>query len=379
MLSWIWTSLNFNLKIEENLVKWTSIVKRNTIVSSIYSDTISLQDYSFIDVSGYKKLINQEYAQGKIAIIDRSLLDSLFKVIKKYPEGHDFILCDVFFESPTEDDPALASTISSIGNTLFPYQYVGDSIIFPTLSNIPSAYSGYNSSSGIGLTDSFLKYTLIENDTNVGISLKMYLEMHDVKVKEILGLVWIDGRPALNTSILDIKLEPGVLTDDEGFSKVIPLEEVLSLKNDSLISDLFIKGKIVVIGDFKDDLHKSIYGAMPGALIIVNTFEAIRRGDVFIKWTLLLFLLVGYTAISYYIFYYRGGMVEHRIKRFSYPLIGTVGSRLIGFSLTLYVISVISYFTSGIHLDILAMATYLSVVSITKRRWHYRKRLSIQF
>ena len=82
ILSWLWMGLNYNMEIEENLVKWTSIVKRHTVVSSAYQDTISLAEYSFIDVSGAKKLIGREYSEGNFAITDRLLLDSLSESLR---------------------------------------------------------------------------------------------------------------------------------------------------------------------------------------------------------------------------------------------------------------------------------------------------------
>jgi len=148
---------------------------------------------------------------------------------------------------------------------------------------------------------------------------------------------------------------------------------VLALKNDSLIFDIYFRNKIVVIGDFENDLHESVYGKMSGTLILVNMFESIRRGDVYIKYGLLLFVLISYAVFSYIILYYKGGPINDKIKKFSYPLIGAVGSKLIGYSFGLYVISVIAYFSYGVHMDILAMATYLSLVSIVNKKINERK------
>ncbi len=372
-LSWVWMGLNYNMEIEENLVKWTSIVKRHTVVSSAYQDTISLEEYSFIDVSGAKKLISREYSEGNFAITDRLLLDSLFRIVKKYPNDYSFILCDIFFESETSDDTVLSATLSAIPNVIFAYQYVNDQIVLPAIPNLPVAYTGYKSSSGIGMTTSFLKYNLIEGDTMTGVPLKMFLDMNGLKAKKKFGLVWIGGTPSINTSILDIRIQPADLYDRQGFSRIVPLGEVLALRNDSLIFDIFFRNKIVIIGDFESDLHESVYGKMPGTLILVNMFESIRRGDAYIKWGLLLFVLISYGIFSYIILYYKSGAIGHRIKKFSYPLIGAVGSKLIGYSFGLYFISVIAYFTYGVHMDILAMATYLSIVSIVNKKINERK------
>lgn len=361
-------SLNFSLEMEENLVTWTSIIKKNTFLSYAYDEDVALQQYSFIDVNGAKKLISRDDGVGNSVITDRAVLDSLLRIAKKFTGGHKFILCDIFFEKPTTDDQALAATVRSIPNIIFPAQYVNDSLQQPIISNLPVAFSGYNSSSGIGLSNKFLKYNLVEEDTLVTIPLRMYAALHGAEIKKKFGLVFINGRPAMNTMIVNIRVHESDLEDPQGFSKIIPIGEILALRNDSLIYELFLKDKIIVIGDFQGDLHDSIYGEMAGALLLVNMFEAIVREDVYIKSLLILLVLSGYGFLSYIIFFYEGGILETKFKQFSYPLIGAVGSRLIGFSFGLYILSIVAYFTFGIHLDILAMATYLSLVSILKRR-----------
>jgi len=368
-ISLAWISLDFNLEIEEDLVKWTSIIKQNTWLTSFYHDNNSVQDYCFIDISGTKKAIENEFGQGKKVITDRAMLDSLFKTLQDNDAQFSYIICDVYFEVDSDDDSAFEATLRRIPNAIFPYQFDGDSVRLPVIPNIPVGYSGYYSSSGIGLKDSFMKYTLIEKDTMVSIPLRVLSNLRNQTIRRSMGFVWLDGIPQLNTIIPDMKIHPRKLYADNGFSRIISLEDILIMRNESDMIRTLVKDKIIVIGDFEGDLHETIYGKMPGPLVLVNILEYIKDRNLFQDLLAILFITATYALLSYAILFYvqRPGSFYEKVREISYPLIGSVGSRLIGFSFALYIVAVFSYFIFGVQFDILPLATYLSIVAALKR------------
>ncbi|MEJ1238061.1 CHASE2 domain-containing protein [Chryseolinea sp. T2] len=367
LLSWWWLSLNYNLELEDNLVRWTSLVKRILPFTSTH-DPGRLSAYTFVDISGARMLADQPAGLGKDAITDRRQLDSLLQIISRATPGPDAVICDVFFDRATDQDLQLQKSINRIPGIVFPYSFGGDSVVLPAVPGIPSAYSAYYSSSGVGLKDSFLKFHLIEGDTMKSIPLRTYEWISHKQLRKRAGLLWGGGRPMSNTVIPDIKILPVELSDEQ-FSRIIPLEDLLVLNNDEAAGKFF-SNKIVVIGDFQTEMHTSIYDQIPGALIIVNVLESLIAGEVNFSYLMLFYLLACYGVLSYLVLYYEGGpgSLEERITRISYPLVGSVGSRMLGFSLGLYIVSIICYFVFNVHTDILPMATYLSMVSLIRRK-----------
>ena len=164
LLSWWWLSLNYNLELEDNLVRWTSVVKRILPFTSNH-DPKRISAYTFIDISGARMLADQPIGLGKDAITDRRQLDSLLQMITRATPRPYAVICDVFFDRTTEHDARLQKTIAEIPGIVFPYSFDGDRVMLPAIQGVPSAYSAYYSSSGVGLKDSFLKFHLIEGDT----------------------------------------------------------------------------------------------------------------------------------------------------------------------------------------------------------------------
>lgn len=60
-----------------------------------------------------------------------------------------------------------------------------------------------------------------------------------------------------------------------------------------------IEGKIVVIGDFVDDIHDTYYGRLPGALINLNTYIALCRGAHRVSLIGLCCVFILYFALSW--------------------------------------------------------------------------------
>jgi hypothetical protein len=366
-LSCIWSGLEYNVSISERFTRWTSVAKRTTFLSSFYSDSVSKSDYVFIDVTWSKKLIPKNDVQGREAITDRSLLDSLFRVVNKFPNGYRFILCDVFLERETEDDSAFHETVRKTQRIIFPYQYVGDRLQKPVIKDIPSAYSSYTSSSGYNLYGGFLKYKLISEDTLKGIPLRMFETLQNTNAKKSLGLTWIGNRPAFNTNILDLRLRKKHLVGDDGSSLILPLEELFALPNDTLLFNEFLRDKIIVIGNFEEDVHQTVFGKQPGTLILINIYEAIRHGDIYLNGWLIMFVVIVYTALSYFLFFGEPKFKQPPIATKAVLVIATFGGELSVYSIVFYLISLITYFIFGTHLDIFAIAIYFSIIATVKK------------
>lgn len=375
LLSWWWLSRNYNLELEDNLVRWTSLVKRILPFTTVH-DPNRINDYTFIDTSGSKTLVAQDVGLGRDVITDRSHLDSLFRLMARAVPPPRAIACDVFFDRATEYDDNLQHSIGTLEGIIFPYRFDGEHVTLPAIAGISSAYSAYWSSSGVGLKDSFLKFHLVDGDTMKSLPLRMFESLTKKKFSRFAGLLWGGGDVMYNAIIPDIKILPGQLSDGE-FDKIIPLEDLLVMRNDDAIREFFSQ-KIVVVGDFQTEMHTSIYDKIPGVLIIVNVLESLLAGEATINWLMVLYLVACYAILSYLVFFYQGGpdSLQDRVAQISYPLVGRIGSRMLGFSLALYIVSVICYFVFNVHTDILPMATYLSLLSLCKRNWPaIRKRI----
>ena len=59
-----------------------------------------------------------------------------------------------------------------------------------------------------------------------------------------------------------------------------------------------IRDKIVVIGDFNNDVHRTYLGFQPGSVICLNAYYALQRGEHRVNYLFTLFLFFVYTGIA---------------------------------------------------------------------------------
>jgi len=106
---------------------------------------------------------------------------------------------------------------------------------------------------------------------------------------------------------------------------------------------------------------------MPGPLLLVNAYLSIVKGDNLISPFFLICLFAVYTTISYKLFY--GKRLEEyqtdmRLGRRFFRFIG----KPLSYGLMLGLVSVILYLIFNIHINILLIAVYLSVIDYL---WNY--------
>jgi hypothetical protein len=113
-------------------------------------------------------------------------------------------------------------------------------------------------------------------------------------------LDWQKFRINLNTYVVDHRIRRFNLYSGD-MARKLYLSELLLLDNASIES--ILKNKIVLVGDYEDnDIVETIYGDMPGPLILVNIYESILNKDYQISGFFVLYLFVGYFFISFICF-----------------------------------------------------------------------------
>ena len=247
---------HFSLEDEVILIKASSGVK-NLLFQP--SDTVDHDRFLFVNVAWQKKLAPYTDPQGmpvgSVAITDRKDLAHFLRRLQAASQ-HTFLFIDISFETPSEDDSLLQAAFDDTQRYLVSYHKdEDDRPIYPIL-DVPLGLSDMETEEGALL----LKYHMVQGDSLKTTPLKMYERIHGKAYHEGNYLYdFIGGTPVLNHFILDFRIS--------SFHKqnyaYLHLGEFLDLP-DFLIADM-VKDKIVVVGDFEDkDMHKTIYGMLPG-------------------------------------------------------------------------------------------------------------------
>lgn len=167
----------------------------------------------------------------------------------------------------------------------------------------------------------FSRYQFLHK-SGQSVPLKIYADIKHLKgtgIQKHWGGLWYsdDGRLCHNgiTLLMNVRMT-GRLMDTEGQVRernfiylgadLLDIDSILPVKEQ--ISD-----KILVIGDFKNDVHETYIGPQPGSAICMNAYIALMNGDHLINWWCALLLFCIYTAVG--IFYLSGHSIMNHIKR----------------------------------------------------------------
>ncbi len=384
-LTFFLLSLPQSLPDEYFLVQSSGVLKRMILQ---WEDKLDTSRYLFVNVCWDKALIPRfdpqipEYPIGNEPITDRQKLVELLALLKQSPT-YQALLFDINFKGKTEHDSLLASHINSMPRMTVSYHR--DDTDKPDYPDIP-----IKNKCGLSdiekVWDLSFKYKIYYNDSLKTTALNLFEELYPnkkyKKASNFFYLGKINNDWVLNSFILDYRLRAFHYNNNK-CPKLI-LGEWLTLAKDTTgkaTEDFkkLVKNRIIVVGDFEDrDIHETIYGKIPGPLILVNALLALEAGDNLINFQFLFYLALMYFIISYISFSNTFSLRQlariyvFRQKPERESFLESLPTYMLYFS----TISVISYFIFSIHIGVLVLAFYMFLLekSMSFGRWALTKR-----
>ncbi len=363
-LTFSWVNQSFTLEKELSLIQITSGIRNLLFGTEAKPES---DDFLFVNTAYDRKLTekyddspNRTYL-GNEDITDREKLARFFHILNQNPGSYKFVLCDIFFRDPSPDDALLGAEISKMENILIPYSTTSsgewENLIF---SNIPKGIADYTTADAKG---TFLKFRLTETDKNImhkSIPLLMYEKLYNAKFSKCGLLYFMNGKLSLNAMVPNFRIRNSDIDHSGSLWEILNTPEPFMLK--------MVKNRIIVIGDFTErDKHETVFGNMPGPLLLVNAYLSIVKGDNLISPLFLICLFAVYTMISYKLFYGKKFKEDQKDIRSGRRFFRFIGKPL-SYGLMLGIVSVILYLIFNVHINILLIAVYLSVIDYF---WNY--------
>lgn len=248
----------------------------------------------------YDKALTEYYEDGlpvgRITITDRKeLLDFLTKA--KKTNNYKYIMMDVIFERGIETpyDSALFHTIASTPRMVIPVHI--DAPLQDTILYSKAANADYNITQD---ETNFSRFQFVHNDVP-SMPLEIYRHMTGKTITRHGLFYTCNGRLCSNaiTLKLPVKISGAYINKDEAIERsYIHLgSDILDVDSIIPVSEQ-IKGKIVVIGDFNNDVHRTYAGKQPGSIICLNAYYALLRGEHYINFPFTIFLFFVYALLT---------------------------------------------------------------------------------
>lgn len=373
LLTFLWMNQPRTYGDEAFFVKWLTITKR-TILN--IDDKPPYKDFLFVDVSESKTLLPLTPDSSRVSIIsDRKKLAELCDFVGNNNSDIRLLVCDVLFNDTTVHDKNLENAAKRLGKKFLGVNEIEDGSVIEPIIDIPHATSSIYVEDG-----TIIKYPiLLENKfETVPAEMLHLLDNQQITafppIAKISEMGYSLGSPILELSVRENDFIQKNNTDSVfvkiGLGEMVNLIRLLKNNKEAekQLFNQYFKNKIILIGDFENDRHNTVYGSMSGTLIILNAYLTLKHGKSLISIGLLLFLLFGFGIISYTFFIdntirIRGlalNFLEHQrgIIRFVYY-----------YGLFLTGMTIIVYYVFGIHVGIFFHLLYLKIID-----WIYQKK-----
>lgn len=267
-----------------------------------FAEDVIPEDVVFINVAYDRELvtIEDEYGlpKGNIDITNRESLTNFLSGAV----GYRFLILDVLlskeYQSPS--DSLLISTLLKKSNLVIANSE-NISLLDSTLIPI-AAFTDYSTDI---LETNFVKYEYSKNGKPT-LPLHAFNEMTGDKGFGSFGPFYFkNGRLCWKSLTLRFPTKLWSEYRQDNGSQIN--EKILmNMGSDILETGIdigaLVKDKIVIVGDFtEDDIHDTYLGKIAGPVINLNALEALFSNELEIPWSLVGFLFLSYTAISYVI------------------------------------------------------------------------------
>jgi hypothetical protein len=378
VLALYWLSLPRTFGDEAFFIKWTSLIKKTLVGIDEKPDPESVL---YVDISGSKSLLESEdpfYEEvtgyQKTVISNREHLAAFLQYITMYGNDIPIVILDLTFESASPNDSLLQATIDQ-----FPFPILGaqrlldDGQLAPAIFQLPTGVASYLSSD-----NQFMKYPLYLRDTLPSLPLVAAYMSHGHEYSKQWLWPAIDKSPSLINPIIDFKVRPfdlnyvGKLKSESFYIRSLgTLLFEWEFWDEEDIRTL-LKGKTIIIGDYKNDVHETVFGKLPGSIIVHNAYLTLLNGEslIRVRWLLLLFAL--FFWMSWRIYQQEKRREHSKWWSNSQTAIGKIVADSIDDTFFLAIGTILSYFIFNIHINILILLIHLKIVTFFLKRFIFK-------
>lgn len=373
-LSYLFNSLPYSFGGDVSAQVWTERIgfifngRRNHLPDSIALVNVAY-DKTLVDYDGrlYNTIPgdNRRAPSGRIALTDRRKLLDFLKAAKD--GGYKYIMLDVRFDDDIVSDSvslALFDLIGSMDRIAFAVHEGSDPVADAPLDK--AAFGDYNITA---FESNAVKYPIIHGD-RPSMAAAMYSALNGGRISTFGPLTFDGSALCMRSLFLDYPVrvfDRAVETDGLMPADYYYLNLGVDLLADPDSVDRireYVADRIVVIGDFDNDVHDTSIGQLAGSLINLNAYISLSQGRHKISWlyTALLFVIYFVIALS---------LIKHQSPIDMIPALRRRKSTalrflfsLVGFSVVLSLLSLLIYLTAGIIYSIVMPSLYFSLISL---------------
>lgn len=314
-ITWVYQNSDFSRAVEDRLFKQLSFLwEFQSFAKPKYTAGIV-----FINTGKDLELVEDTVDYGNITVSDRTKIYQLVKLINGTSQKPLFTVLDIQFYYPYSINPQIDTLLG---------QELGKNkrLIIPVLKNANGEYkkplydAQYASSDYRTFGIRFNKFKILNQESIKSIPVRLDELVNNSIYKDRWLFATCNGKLCLSaiwpgyylnndnimatenvTTLENIRKEDGGKNKKKVFTQYYNLGEILllDLEADLENASKFFKNKIVIIGNFQEDIHITPVGKMSGPVILANIYLSLLNKQHIISYGFLFTLLIAFSALSY--------------------------------------------------------------------------------
>lgn len=338
---------NFRYTLINETSLYSQIEKRSKLFSlkREFPDSVLLVDVSYDQILVPEK---NDYGDtiGTTPITDREKLYKFIRLLNHY-DCHNKIIMDIRFEEAykTPYDSLLNEELFLCRDLVLPMHRDKTN----TLTNKLVSKMAYSDYATTLYQNSFVKYEFIQEGMP-SIASRLCKDTYS----QYGPLTFCNGRLAYNC--LPINMRVNLSRTDNGDENIMHLGNDLLL--DTIVTKMLVENRIIVIGNMETDMHSTYAGSIPGAIINLNAYISLCKGDQYVNWGYVIYWSILYFLLSCLILKNRSfESVLSKICKIRSDLFWFIVS-IFGYSMLLSISATVIYLYSG-YLSNIAIPTII--------------------
>lgn len=316
-------------------------------------------------------------AVGEYPVTDRRKLLAFLSAARRH-DNYRYMIVDIRFEEGFTDDDATRQVFTLIKTM--------DRLVIAKHQNVSLADSGLLAKAAYADYNTlFLETDLVKYPLTLGgeptLPMKMYQDLSGASFSSVAGVNLCNGHLCRGSIFLTYPIRVTRWQRREQRQVFTEVQTTYTPQYYNLGQDILtlddrglhqaINGKIVVIGDFVDDIHDTYVGPLPGAVANLDAYVNLTQlnHEVHLIPTLLLFLI--YVVMAYTIIRQKMLFEYIRFFRDSRSYVMKLLLSFIGYSLILTILATFYYLYFGEFYSIVFPACFFTLLGfITKIHYH---------
>ncbi len=332
-ITWMYQNSSFSRSVEDKFFKNVSLLWKYQLLS----DPDKTADLVFINTGKDLDLVEDTIDYGNIAVSDRSLILQLVQHINAARQKPNYTVLDIQFYYPYSKDIAIDTLLANeLKNN--------NKILIPILRNgseykAPLYPATYGSSDYVTYVGNFNKFRILNQDSIKSIPVRMDEEINGTVYHDSWLFARCNGRLSLsamwpgyfinNDSVMNVWNDTSTLVKNIGDEHIYTSKKristayynigelILDLSVNPANRETYFKNKIVIIGNFQEDVHTTPIGKMSGPVILANLYLSLINRHHIISPGWVIILLIVFSVLSYIAWF--SGMPKVKLSEDAFP------------------------------------------------------------